>query len=235
MRNMINSKTAAACFLLLVFSALYCGCSSETYDTGDGSLSYMRADFVEAQTDANAAVVSATLDDGTTLLLVPSAKADWIKAKDSLYRALLYYNKVEDKSSVVPVAVSQVLVPNVVSGNNSLAIYPADPVNLETAWMSRNKRYLNLGIYIKIGTKDGSYGTQALGFLHYGTVEQEDGSTLYKVRLVHSQNGVPEYYSTQVYMSIPIYRLPFQIKEGDKIEVDVNTYAAGYVSRTFDM
>ncbi len=232
---MINRKTTAACFLLLILSAFYCGCTSEAYDTGDGSLSYMRADFVEAQTDVNAMVVSATLDDGTTLSLAPSAKADWITTKDTVYRALLYYNKVEDKSTVASIAISQVLVPNVVSGKNITAVYPADPVSLETVWMSKNKRYLNLGVYIKIGSKNGSFGTQSLGFLHYDTIEQEDGSRLYRLRLVHNQNGVPEYYSTQVYMSIPLYRLPFHIQEGDKVEIDVNTYAAGYVSKTFDM
>ena len=38
--------------LLLVF-ALF-ACENEAYDTGDGPLSDMRADFVEAQTDADA-------------------------------------------------------------------------------------------------------------------------------------------------------------------------------------
>lgn len=231
---MINRKTVVACFLLMMLSALCCGCSSESYKTGDGSLSYMRADFVEAQTNGNALVVSAVLDDGTTLSLAPTAKADWIKAKDSVYRALLYYNKVEGKSSITPVAISQVLVPKVVSDKSIVAAYPADPVTFETSWLSKTKRYLNLGIYLKIGSKDGTFGTQSLGFLHYDTVEQQDGSRLYKIRLIHNQNVVPEYYSTQVYLSVPMYRLPFQIQEGDRIEIGVNTYN-GYISKTFEM
>lgn len=40
-------------FMLLPLVVLFMACSNESYDAGDGSLSYMVADFVEAETDAS--------------------------------------------------------------------------------------------------------------------------------------------------------------------------------------
>ena len=199
---MLKRKTVSAFGLMMLLSMLCWACTSESYDTGDGSLSYMCADFVEAKTDNEALLSSATTDDGTEIIFQPKVKADWIKTKDSVYRALLYYNK--------------------------------DPVTFEAAWMSANRRYINLSLYIKIGSKDGKIGTQSLGMLHYETVELQSGAKLYRLKLLHDQNKVPEYYSTQVYISIPMYRLPFEFAAGDKVEIGVNTYK-GFVSREFDV
>ena len=210
MKDMLKRKTVSAFGLMMLLSMLCWACTSESYDTGDGSLSYMCADFVEA---------------------------DWIKTKDSVYRALLYYNKVEDKTTTKAIAVKQVLVPKVLGKSKAAAstvTYPEDPVTFEAAWMSANRRYINLSLYIKIGSKDGKIGTQSLGMLHYETVELQSGAKLYRLKLLHDQNKVPEYYSTQVYISIPMYRLPFELATGDKVEIGVNTYK-GFVSREFDV
>ena len=50
--------------------------------------------------------------------------------------------------------------------------------------------------------------------------------------LAHSQNGVPQYYSTPLYVSLALDELPVTPGDGDEIEVSVNTYK-GVVSRTF--
>lgn len=39
-------------------------CSNDPYDTGDGSLSYMRADFAEVATNGSSEAASATTDEG---------------------------------------------------------------------------------------------------------------------------------------------------------------------------
>lgn len=234
---MLKRKTVSAFGLMMLLSMLCWACTSESYDTGDGSLSYMCADFVEAKTDNEALLSSATTDDGTEIIFQPKVKADWIKTKDSVYRALLYYNKVEDKTTTKAIAVKQVLVPKVLGKYKAAAstvTYPEDPVTFEAAWMSANRRYINLSLYIKIGSKDGKIGTQSLGMLHYETVELQSGAKLYRLKLLHDQNKVPEYYSTQVYISIPMYRLPFELAAGDKVEIGVNTYK-GFVSREFDV
>ena len=62
---MLKRKTVSAFGLMMLLSMLLGACTSESYDTGDGSLSYMCADFVEAKTDNEALLSSATKDDGT--------------------------------------------------------------------------------------------------------------------------------------------------------------------------
>ena len=37
--------------LVLSLAVLFAACENDAYDAGDGALSYMRADFVEAVTD----------------------------------------------------------------------------------------------------------------------------------------------------------------------------------------
>lgn len=220
------NKAAIACIMFILPYA-FSACSNESYDTGDGSLSYMRADFVEANTDGNANIISATTDEGTVLTLSPSLQADWATTKDSTYRALLYYNIAKDNSSnadVKPIAISDVLVPRILTDKKAAIIYPTDPVTLETAWLSPNKRYVNLGISLKTGKKDGKIETQSLGICLYDTVMTQDGKKYFKLSLIHDQNNVPEYYSTQVYISIPLYRLSTGVSEGDEVQIKINTY-----------
>ena len=225
--------TAVASMILALLTASFQACSNDPYDSGDGSLSYMRADFVEAITNSSAKVVSAQTDDGKLLNLSPMLTASWITAKDSTYRALLYYNDKGDNvanennteigKTVKPIAIADVLVPKI-TNVSKIKNYPTDPVTLDASWLSKSKKYINLGIYIKTGTKDGIVGTQSIGIAYKGTRNLDDGTTVHMLTLIHGQNNVPEYYSSQVYVSIPLYRLPFTVGEGDKFELTVNTY-----------
>lgn len=103
-------------FMLMPLVALLMACSSDSYDTGDGSLSYMVADFVEAETDASAKVVSIVTDRDERLWLTRSVKLDWAEKPDTAYRSLIYYNKVKDGNGqyvAEPVGATQVLTPAV--------------------------------------------------------------------------------------------------------------------------
>ena len=100
--------------MLMPLVALLMACSSDSYDTGDGSLSYMVADFVEAETDASAKVVSIVTDRDERLWLTRSVKLDWAEKPDTAYRSLIYYNKVKDGNGqyvAEPVGATQVLTP----------------------------------------------------------------------------------------------------------------------------
>ena len=97
-------------FLSILFvTTMLLSCSSEGYDTGDGELSYLKADFVEARTASAKMFVSATTDDGVDLLLSPALECEWATTVDSIYRALLYY-KIGEGNAVEPVTVSRVMV-----------------------------------------------------------------------------------------------------------------------------
>ena len=106
---------------LLPLAMLLAACGSDPYDTGEGSLSQMRADFVEAHTDANACMTSVETDGGERLTLTPPVALEWAAKPDTTYRALLYYNKTADANGTLtaePIAMQQVLVPQIVTAED---------------------------------------------------------------------------------------------------------------------
>lgn len=231
-RKAISAAAIAAATLTAGLTA----CSRDSYDTGDGSLSYLRADFADLLTGSGGEASQATTDDGATLYLSPAVKESWMTAKDSVYRALVYYKSnaaANGTATVEPVTASRVIVPSVTKGNaQSALLYPTDPVALSSAWMSKNGRYLNLDIGIKTGKKDGKVETQSVGILYTGTSAGSDGTKVHRLTLLHDQNNAPEYYTVETYVSIPLYRLPFETASGDKMEITVNTYT-GTQTKTF--
>lgn len=211
-------------------------CSSDAYDTGDGSLSYMRADFVKAFADHDGKFTAAITDDDLSLTLQPTIAAGW-SAPDTVCRALLYYDAAQlsesaREAAVRPVAIGRVLMPKVVNRSALAADLPTDPVVMETAWRSKNHKYINLGLQLKTGTTDGNVAAQAIGWVYTGSTTLDGGALRHSFMLAHSQNGVPQYYSTPLYVSLSLDELPVTPGDGDEIEVSVNTYK-GVVSRTF--
>lgn len=223
MKKALTFKTAVAAVMLALLTSAIQACSSDPYDTGDGSLSYMRADFTEAHTDDDSAVASATTDDGTELLLSPTIKAKWITAKNSSYRAVLYYN-VNGSERVKPLAIKEVLVPNVIDATKQHAKYPDDPVTMQSAWLGKNEKYINLDLSVKTGKIDGDTKAQSVGIAYSGNETTGTGKLRHKLTLIHSQNGVPEYYSVQAFVSIPLGKLPVSVTAGDEVEISINTY-----------
>ena len=211
-------------------------CSSDAYDTGDGSLSYMRADFVKAFAGHDGKFTAAITDDDPSLTLQPTIAAGW-SAPDTVCRALLYYDAAQlsesaREAAVRPVAIGRVLMPKVVNRPALAADLPTDPVVMETAWRSNNRKYINLGLQLKTGTRDGNVAAQAIGWVYTGSTPLDGGAQRHSFMLAHSQNGVPQYYSTPLYVSLSLDELPVTPGDGDEIEVSVNTYK-GVVSRTF--
>lgn len=211
-------------------------CSSDAYDTGDGSLSYMRADFVKAFADHDGKFTAAITDDDLSLTLQPAIAAGW-SAPDTVCRALLYYDAARLPESAVeaavrPVAIGRVIMPKVIDRQAVAAGLPTDPVVMETAWRSNNHKYINLGLQLKTGTTDGNVAAQAIGWVYTGSTTLDGGAQRHSFMLAHSQNGVPQYYSTPLYVSLSLDELPVKLGDGDEIEVSVNTYK-GVVSRTF--
>ena len=228
----ITTAAAGMVMLALAVSA----CSSDAYDTGDGSLSYMRADFVKAFADHDGKFTAAITDDDLSLTLQPAIAAGW-SAPDTVCRALLYYDAAQlsesaREAAVRPVAIGRVLMPKVVNRMALAADLPTDPVVMETAWRSNNHKYINLGLQLKTGTTDGNVAAQAIGWVYTGSTTLDGGAQRHSFMLAHSQNGVPQYYSTPLCVSLALDELPVKLGDGDEIEVSVNTYK-GVVSRTF--
>ena len=80
------------------FLTIHFSCTQDSYDKGEGKYSLMRGDFIEAKVDGNKQIISMTTDDGVLLPLEKPYSAKWITTGDTIYRCMLYYNKVEKSS-----------------------------------------------------------------------------------------------------------------------------------------
>lgn len=211
---------------LLFFST---SCSNTSYEEGDSKLSYLRTDFADATTDSQGRLSAATTDDGVSLTFTRPMQTSWSNAADSLCRVLLNYNMYangSDSNVVEPLAAKIVytLQPAKPSVQTQAA---TDPVSLVSAWKSKNGNYVNLRLGLKTGKASGDDQRQSIGLVLDSTVTS-DGSTTYCLRFLHSQGGVPEYYTTDAYVSIPIK----QMTTGSKVRLSLNTYN-GWVTREF--
>ncbi len=211
---------------LLFFST---SCSNTSYEEGDSKLSYLRTDFADATTDSQGRLSAATTDDGVSLTFTRPMQTSWSNAADSLCRVLLNYNMYAngaDSNVVEPLAAKTVytLQPAKPSVQTQAA---TDPVSLVSAWKSKNGNYVNLRLGLKTGKASGDDQRQSIGLALDSTVTS-DGSTTYCLRFLHSQGGVPEYYTTDAYISIPIK----QMTTGSKVRLSLNTYN-GWVTREF--
>lgn len=90
----------------VVAAALLASCTTEQYDSGDGKLSYLRSDFVEACTDAQSRMSSFTTDEQLSLQVEGTPKVSWMTTPDSTYRALVYYAAPSSSSVLGPSSVS---------------------------------------------------------------------------------------------------------------------------------
>ena len=211
---------------LLFFST---SCSNTSYEEGDSKLSYLRTDFADATTDSQGRLSAATTDDGVSLTFTRPMQTSWSNAADSLCRVLLNYNMYAngaDSNVVEPLAAKIVytLQPAKPSVQTQAA---TDPVSLVSAWKSKNGNYVNLRLGLKTGKASGDDQRQSIGLALDSTVTSY-GSTTYCLRFLHSQGGVPEYYTTDAYVSIPIKQMP----TGSKVRLSLNTYN-GWVTREF--
>lgn len=90
----------------VVAAALLASCTTEQYDSGDGKLSYLRSDFVEACTDAQSRMSSFTTDEQLSLQVEGTPKVSWMTTPDSTYRALVYYAAPSSSSTPSPSSAS---------------------------------------------------------------------------------------------------------------------------------
>jgi hypothetical protein len=107
-----------------------------------------------------------------------------------------------------------------------------DPVVFNSAWMSREGRYINLGLSVKTGVAESVDEKQTIGLMCDEITTDSEGHRHYSLTLLHAQNGVPEYYSAELFLSIASYRLPVKPAKGDTLTITINTYK-GKTEKTF--
>lgn len=216
-----------ALFFLLLTSYILLSCEQDVYEKGDGSYSYMRADFVEAYVGADKQVSRVMTDDDDELTLTAPYMAEWIKRPDTTYRAVLYYNKVENGAE--PLKLSRITTLTLRRDSSDVEKWNPDPVGIETAWVGRNRRYLNMGLILKIGATDKDATPQIVSMLDGGVTINADSTRTVELLFNHYQGDVPEYYSQRAYISLPLQGI-----EADSVRLTVVTYDGPFV-RTFPL
>lgn len=212
--------------IIILAALLAAACTSETYESGDGKHSYLTTGFVELHTAAAKVVTLAVTDHDDTLHFAPSLACEWAVKADTAYRALLYYNVGNGAQAVEPVSATMIPVLRW-RMTSDMADVVTDPVVFQSAWISLNGSYLNIGLGLKSGT-DASLPEdtkQSLGMMCDTVMTRDDGTRLYQLRLFHAQNGIPEYYTNRLYVSVPLREL----RNGDEIQLTINTYGGTVV------
>ena len=185
---------------LLSSSIFLLSCERDSYEKGEGSYSLLQADFACLTVDSEKRGVSFMTDEGEHYLLSNPTKASWIETADTVYRALLYFNKISETTAE---SMSLGAVPTLRAIHHwQLKEQPEDPLGVESGWLSKNGKYLNLGLLLKTGQEEGNDGTQKIA-LAQDTIRLNDDQThTAYFRLLHDQCGVPEYYTSRRYVSI---------------------------------
>lgn len=224
-------RLASSFFLcvLLSFSVFLLSCEKDSYEKGEGRYSLLQADFTYLTINSEKQAVSFLTDEGESFLLTNPQKASWIETADTIYRAILYYNKVEsNKAHVTSMASLPTLKPRQAKEYKRL---PKDPVGLESSWLTRDGKYINLGLLLKNGRDaSGKEGTHSLAVALDELRQNADQTQTAYYQLLHDQGEAPEYYTNRRYVCI---LLPAQ-QRPDSVCLTVKTYD-GVVVRKFKL
>jgi hypothetical protein len=160
----------------------------------------MQAELVDMTINADKQGTAFVTDADERFSLTPVVTASWIQTADTTYRAMLYFN-VLNGNTAEPVSVGT--VPTLRAREHWKIDDPKeDPIGLESAWLGKNGKYLNLGILLKTGQVDGEDGVHTIGLAQDTILVNTDGTRTAKFRFLHDQAGVPEYYTNRRFVSI---------------------------------
>ena len=212
-------------FLLAILSS----CETDSYEKGEGRYSLLQADFASLTVDGEKRGVSFVTDDGDSYLLSNPTKASWIETADTVYRTYLYYNKEDNgRARVAAMSILPTLKPRDVKDFKRL---PQDPVGLESSWLTRDGKYINMGLLLKNGRNDnGEEGMHSLALAIDEVRQNDDQTHTAYYRLLHDQGEAPEYYTNRRYVCI---LLPTE-QRPDSVCLTVKTYD-GVVVKKFKL
>lgn len=244
----------------VVAAALLASCTTEQYDSGDGKLSYLRSDFVEACTDAQSRMSSFTTDDQLSLQVEGTPKVSWMTTPDSTYRALVYYaapsssSALSSSSASGPSSSSSSSASLTERSAQNLASAPVkvfivnnvlcpkikrlqtsappktDPVSFVALWMSANRKYVNITFDVKTGSSGSDADGQSIGAVLTDMTHNADGTLTAHITFCHDQGNVPQYYSSRQYASLAVA----QMQDADSASIVINSYK-GKVVKTISL
>lgn len=165
----------------------------------------MTAELCMLQSSTAKSAMKAETDNGVALSFSEPLTVSWATTPDSTYRALLYYNKVENSTQVKPLSAYAVSVLRLRTPEQAKKwSNEHDPIDIASAWRSKNQKWLNFNITIKTGSQETDEKSKhTLGVVCDSIITRENGRLIY-CSMCHGQNGIPTYYSSTAYASIPI-------------------------------
>ena len=218
-------KILYATILWLPLLTLLASCETDSYEKGQGTYSLMQADLAELDVDGQQQGVSFTTDDGNTYALISPLTAKWIATPDTTYRVLIYYNKVQShQAELMGLGLIATMKPR---EHWRLNEQPQDPVGVESSWLAKSGKYLNLGLLFKSGRIDDEEGPHVIGIAQDTILVNADQTRTAYYRFLHDQGDTPEYYTNRHYISI---LLPED--RPDSVHLSISTYN-GTVERQF--
>ncbi len=196
---------------------LFASCETDSYDKGEGKYSQMQGDFAELTINNQKQVVSFLTDEGEQYKTATLVSSSWIERPDTTYRAIIYFNKTTQGEAEV-VAVGQMGVLHPIT-HWHFKEQPQDPLGVESLWLTRNGKYINMGLLLKNGHVDDSEGVHALGLSLDTILVNPDQTRTAYYRLLHSQGDAPEYYTNRRYVSILLPQ-----DRPDSVRLSIETY-----------
>lgn len=221
-------KTILRTVTLVVLTGFMTACSHEDYEEGEGSLSYLYADYADI-TIAGGKVTSIITDDNVQLTLPQNLVVSDQLPPDTMLRRLIHYIMTDKNTAVDIVKLTNVsvLLPH---GKDEVVEMKTDPVQLTAVWMAQNKRYINLQLGLMVGNNDDKAQSQLVQVVCDSIHTQGKGAVY--LTLYHDQAGMPEYYTQEMHISLPLDKLDDTVTQPDTISITVNTYQ-GIVTKIF--
>lgn len=216
-----------ACICL---AAIY-ACES-SYETGNGPLSYLRADHVDISVHQSL-ITSIERDDG--VILTPTALRMKTETTDTVIRCILYYNQQSTESAIEMLKMTPVYL---IHARQTLLkpSYHTDPVTLTSAWVSKNMRYLNISIGVLSGLTEEEGMTHNISLICDSVTTHGKGKTHAHITLAHDRMNIPEYYTKEINISLPLDNITGMrtspTLHPDTITLYANTYK-GMTRNTF--
>jgi hypothetical protein len=97
---------------------------------------------------------------------------------------------------------------------------PQDPLGVESVWLTRNGKYINLGLLLKNGRIEDEEGTHVLGLCRDTVLKNDNETQTAYYRLLHSQGDAPQYYTNRRYVSILLPQ-----EHLDTVRLSMETYS----------
>ena len=224
----MRSKKTVASILMMLTIALS-SCETDSYEKGEGRYSLLQADFANLTVDNEKRGVSFVTDEGESYLLSNPLKTSWIETADTVYRTYLYYNKEDNgKADIKSIGILPTLIAR---DAKDFKRQPQDPLGVESSWLTRDSKYINMGLLLKNGRDDnGKEGIHSLALALDEVRQNDDQTHTAYYRLLHEQGEAPEYYTNRRYVCI---LLPTE-ERPDSVCLTVNTYD-GVVVKKFKL